>query len=186
MLQAHASSTDSEVGSGLDSTDELDRQAALVSAKVQAALTRAFRYAAQMRNLRSRHNCYWAVRQLLERSNLAEDNTLTQASARLAEPDLRANGFIKLPTMDPRQAPMGAVIVYDSKATTVRRGRRRRVLKGHGHIEVKVPAKSYQTLPGFKNATEAYVSDFVSAQPISEYRTDRPVLGIYYPTKVFK
>ncbi|MBS1985117.1 MAG: hypothetical protein JST16_13185 [Bdellovibrionales bacterium] len=147
----------------------------VIDAKVKAALGEAYRLAERSLRLKANGQCYQGLRRILERSHLALPNTLTAPSAKNAGPQLSKNGFIKLPTLDPREAPIGSVIVYNSTPKWIIKNKRR-VLDGkHGHIEMKVKT----------SRQEAFASDFVCYQPITAYKERRWVIGVYYPTKVF-
>lgn len=78
--------------------------------------------------------------------------------AKDAGPSLMRSGFKRWPSLDPRTAPVGSVLVYSNQCRSTHVG---------GHIEIKIGPSSY-------------ASDFVSSSPISARTSCRKVTGIYY------
>jgi hypothetical protein len=101
--------------------------------------------------------CYKGVKHLLLECG-SSSSYLSGGEAKHAGDPLMAQGFTKLETKDPRQAPLGSVIVYDNACSATHTA---------GHIEVKI-------------SETKWVSDFITTQPASEKTRCRPVKAIYY------
>lgn len=100
--------------------------------------------------------CYMVTKFIL-RDCGAVPVKLSGVYAKDAGPQLQRYGYRRLSTTNPRQAPVGSVIVYGVSAGC--RGRA-------GHIEIKAD-------------TNSYVSDFKISHPVSDSRC-RYVKGIYF------
>lgn len=105
---------------------------------------------------RSTGYCYRYVKLILQDCG-AVPNYLGGVHARNAGPHLLAAGFTRLSTLDPSEAPVGAVIVYNNACSATHPS---------GHIEIKA------------SETE-YISDYTATRPSSENTRCRPVSGIY-------
>ena len=100
--------------------------------------------------------CYRYVKLILQDCG-AVPNYLGGVHARNAGPHLLAAGFTRLSTLDPSEAPVGAVIVYGNACSASHPS---------GHIEIKASEMEY-------------ISDYTSPTASSARTSCRPVQGIY-------
>lgn len=120
--------------------------------------------------------CYRYVKRALYKSGLVSSSEpLSELAAKNAGKDLEKNGFSNLlldadlaqDLRDPRNAPPGAILVYEG-------GTRMKKCGGAcGHVEIKVGAKG----------KGGFVSDYYSERPVTESSTersnDRRLIGVY-------
>lgn len=101
--------------------------------------------------------CYRYVKLMLSHCGTVQ-GYLAGASAKNAGPQLKANGFVKLKTLNPHQAQEGSIIVYGNSCKDSNVA---------GHIEIKT-------------AQNEYISDYKDVLPRSDVTSCRRVTGIYY------
>ncbi len=123
---------------------------------------------ARYQGRRSGNLCYRGVKHILQDCNATEGymTTARMHNGRMndyaiwahTEGGMRREGFRKLDTMDPAQAPNGSVIVYSNACSASHPA---------GHIEIKI-------------SNSEYVSDYISSRPRSVATSCRRVAGIYF------
>lgn len=104
--------------------------------------------------------CSRYVRFILSDCGVLPENSIAKY-AENAGPALERQGFRRLTTTDPSQAPLGSIIVYSGTCPAVPAN------ADAGHIEIKT-------------GPSEYTSDYVSSSPRSTQTSCRRVTGIYF------